>query len=72
MSEMVYSNRRITEVLLEGEYLGYEWVIASYGTHPCAYVKLPNNSKLIPLGEEIPLSGTRDGQLPKYRKKYMR
>lgn len=56
MSEMVYSNRRITEVLLEGEYLGYEWVIASYGTHPCAYVKLPNNSKLIPLGEEIPVS----------------
>ena len=39
MSEMVYSNRRITEVLLEGEYLGYKWVIVSYGTHPCAYVK---------------------------------
>ena len=56
MSEMVYSNRRITEVLLEGEYLGYEWVIVSYGTHPCAYVKLPNNSKLIPSGEEVPVS----------------
>ena len=56
MSEMVYSNRRITEVLLEGEYLGYKWVIISYGTHPCAYVKLPKNSKLIPLDEGIPVA----------------
>lgn len=56
MSEMVYSNRRITEVLLEGEYLGYKWVIISYGTHPCAYVKLPNNSKLIPSDKEIPVA----------------
>ena len=56
MSEMVYSNRRITEVLLEGEYLGYKWVIVSYGTHPCAYVKLPKNSKLIPLDEGIPVA----------------
>lgn len=56
MSEMVYSNRHIIEVLLEGEYLGYKWVIISYGTHPCAYVKLPKNSKLISLGEEIPVA----------------
>lgn len=56
MSEMVYSNKHITEVLLEGEHLGYKWVIVSYGTHPCAYVKLPKNSKLISLGEEVPVS----------------
>lgn len=56
MPEMIYSNKHITEVLLEGEYLGYKWVIISYGTHPCAYVKLPKNSKLISLGEEIPVA----------------
>lgn len=56
MPEMIYSNKHITEVLLEGEYLGYKWVIISYGTHPCAYVKLPKNSKLISLGGEVPVS----------------
>lgn len=55
MPEMIYSNKHTTEVLLKGEYLGYKWVIISYGTHPCAYVKLPKNSKLISLGEEIPV-----------------
>lgn len=33
------------ETLHEGEYMGYEFAIVSYGFHPCAYVGVPKGSK---------------------------
>ena len=41
MKEMEYCVKRHIEVLDEGECRGYHYVIVSYGTHPCAYVKIP-------------------------------
>ena len=43
MKEMVYQTIKITEILSEGEYCGYHFVIVSYGTHPCAYVEIPKD-----------------------------
>lgn len=34
------------EVIAYGTYHGYAFLIANYGTHPCAYVRLPENHKL--------------------------
>lgn len=39
---MVYSEKRKIEVLDTGEYLGYTYYIMNLGTHPTAYVKVPN------------------------------
>lgn len=43
MSEMVYmpTFRDYAEILDEGVSGGYHYVIVSYGSHPCAYVKIP-------------------------------
>ena len=46
MKEMVYkTERQSAEVLYEGTYGGYNFVIVSYGTHPCAYVEIPKTSE---------------------------
>ena len=46
MKPMIYkTERQKAEVLCEGTYEGYDFVIVSYGTHPCAYVEIPMNSK---------------------------
>ena len=47
MKEMEYQPEFIQsgETLHEGEYMGYEFVIISYGHHPCAYVGVPKGSK---------------------------
>ena len=39
MKEMVYSAKRIAEVLHSGEYKGYKFCILNLGTHPTAYVE---------------------------------
>jgi hypothetical protein len=41
MKEMNYQTERIEEVLFAGTYLGYDFEIVSYGSHPCCYVKIP-------------------------------
>lgn len=41
MKQMEYGWERKNVVLANGMYLGYEWVVKSLGTHPCAYVKIP-------------------------------
>lgn len=43
MKQMVYENILLRErfVLESGQYMGYNFWIISYGTHPCAYVELP-------------------------------
>ena len=45
MNQMIYSiSPKIGGgVLGEGSIDGYDWMIISYGTHPCAYVKLQND-----------------------------
>ena len=43
MKEMVYSKTRIVEVLDRGTYKDYDYVILSLGTHPCAYVRIPEH-----------------------------
>ena len=42
--EMVYSSERTDgDILARGNIDGYEYLIVSYGTHPCAYVAIPEN-----------------------------
>ncbi len=36
---------RVEEVLDKGTYRGYDYLIMSFGTHPCAYVAIPKKSK---------------------------
>lgn len=45
MSEMNYGNRRKIEVLDTGTSLGLFYWILNLGTHPTAYVKIPENHK---------------------------
>ena len=46
MKEMVYSNKRKVTVLDNNVYNGYHYVILSLGSHPCAYVEIPEGSSL--------------------------
>lgn len=39
MKEMVYENRKKSEVLYSGEYKGHKFAILSLGSHPTAYVE---------------------------------
>jgi len=41
----IYKSGRVHEVLIQDTYRGYEYVIVTYGSHPCAYVKMLENSK---------------------------
>ena len=41
MRRMIYQAQRINEILDEGFYNGFHYIIKSYGTHPCAYVQIP-------------------------------
>ena len=43
MKEMVYSKMRNVEILDRGIYKDYDYVILSLGTHPCAYVRIPED-----------------------------
>lgn len=41
LKPMVYEPIRSASVLGEGCYCGFNWLILSYGTHPCGYVEIP-------------------------------
>lgn len=43
MEQMNYSSN-CKKILDRGNYKGYDYLVMSYGTHPCAYVKLPKNT----------------------------
>lgn len=45
MKPMKYGTNEEKTVLCEDTYQGYMFRIISYGTHPCAYVKIPNKHK---------------------------
>lgn len=46
---MVYGYDLPTTILADGAFQGdkgiYEWFVVSYGSHPCAYVTVPSDSK---------------------------
>jgi len=46
MYSMKYQTERTKQVLCRGEYKGFNFVIVSYGTHPCAYVEIPKSHPL--------------------------
>lgn len=43
MKPMIYTHLRTKEILHDGLYKNYYFVIVSYGVHPCAYVRVPKN-----------------------------
>jgi len=59
LKEMKYITKTLEKplILAKGTSNGHEFMIISWGTHPCSYIKIPKTSKLIRLGyEDIPLS----------------
>lgn len=53
MKKMEYTPYRTVDILHEGTYKHYTFLIVSYGTHPCAYVLIPFNH---PLYNEYPVN----------------
>ena len=46
MKEMIYTtNHRNRDILDEGSFYGYDYYILSLGSHPTAYVRIPENHK---------------------------
>lgn len=43
MKEMVYSKTRTVEILDRGTYKDYDYAVLSLGTHPCGYVRIPED-----------------------------
>ena len=41
MKPMVYKRVREVELLHMDNYRGFNYLVVSYGTHPCAYVEIP-------------------------------
>ena len=39
---MIYISQRICGILATGIYNGYEYLVITYGTHPCAYIRSDN------------------------------
>lgn len=57
MKEMIYKKIRSgsipVEMLSEGTYKNYQYAIVSFGTHPCAYVKIPEGHRLYYICDEF-------------------
>lgn len=43
MKPMIYTYESKKEILYEGEYKGFHFLIVTYGRHPCAYVEIPKD-----------------------------
>jgi len=55
--ENFYTGERIYVTLLENKYKGVKFRIVSYGTHPCAYVDLPEGHKYVDMEpDNIPVN----------------
>lgn len=57
MKEMVYKNymengQEVIEILDEGIYKDFHYAIVSYGTHPCAYIEIPEGHELYDVSDE--------------------
>lgn len=47
MKEMIYKTEMgKAELLVNGEYNGYDYLVLSLGTHPCAYISVSENDKV--------------------------
>lgn len=46
LKPMIYSIKSTCEILAHDTYCGYEFCIINRGTHPCAYIRIPNDNKL--------------------------
>lgn len=56
MTKMFYKRERSLELLDKGTYKGYDYLIISYGTHPCCYIHIPKENALYGVDyEEIDL-----------------
>ena len=56
IKEMVYGPTRKCEVLAQGTYKGIDYRVISYGTHPCSYIRVPENNKYFNVDyDDIPL-----------------
>ena len=57
MEKMVYQKNRTIKTLASGFYYGYLYYIMSLGTHPTAYIKIPETHPLYKIKEydDIPL-----------------
>ncbi len=57
MKEMIYKKIPFgsfpDEILAEGTYKNYHYAIVSFGTHPCAYVQIPEDHKLYFIYDEF-------------------
>ena len=42
LKEMVYGEYMVNQMLAMGTHKGHDYVVKSYGTHPCCYVSIPN------------------------------
>lgn len=42
---MIYRSKYCEEILCHDTYNGYEFVVKSYGSHPCAYIGIPKGHK---------------------------
>jgi len=45
MEKMIYTKDRQDKILYQGTFKGIDFVIYSFGTHPVAYVRIPENHK---------------------------
>lgn len=45
MKPMIYKSTKNIEILFQGSYNNFDFIIVSYGPHPCAYVKIPADHK---------------------------
>lgn len=57
MKEMVYrsaieNKHQFNDMLDEGTYKNFHYAIVSYGTHPCAYVEIPEGHELYDVSDE--------------------
>ena len=66
MKEMIYTpTRQKAEILHKDELNGFEYFIVSFGTHPCCYIKIPEEHELFGLsyddiyesGYDVPCHG---------------
>ena len=46
MKQMEYGATWKEELLLAGKYNGFNYIIMSYGKHPCCYIEIPRKNKL--------------------------
>lgn len=61
-TEMVYSNIHKCTPIAAGVYLNIPYVVLNLGTHPCAYIRIPDDSTYANMGyENIPLYSPHGG-----------